>query len=119
MHASHAVDCKWPACHLPTCRLNRRDPGGKQQQQQKRTGPLDFGGALRRCTDGILVLNTLLFVINWASKDVLMLWGAKINSLIAAGQLWRLVTCNFLHTNAIHFLVGGVSLLVGPVPCSW
>lgn len=93
---------------MPTCRLpcnNRHKPGGKQQQ--KRPGPLDFGSALRRCTDGILVLNGLLFVVNWASKDVLMLWGAKINSLIAAGQLWRLVTCNFLHTNAIHFLVGG------------
>jgi hypothetical protein len=58
-------------------------------------------------TDGVLVLNTLLFLANWASKDVLMLWGAKVNSLIAAGQLWRLVTCNFLHTNAIHFLVSG------------
>lgn len=98
-----------------------RDGGNssnEQQQQQSPSkrhssgggggsggGPLDFGSALRRCTDSLLVLNALLFVANWASKDVLMLWGAKVNSLIAAGQLWRLVTCNVLHTNMLHFLV--------------
>jgi hypothetical protein len=96
----------------------RHRDAGKQQAGAKKPGPLDFGSPLRRMTDGVLVLNTLLFLANWASKDVLMLWGAKVNSLIAAGQLWRLVTCNFLHTNVIHFLVGagvGQGTVLGPI----
>jgi Rhomboid family len=73
----------------------------------KKRGPLDFGSPLRRCTDSLLVLNALMFVLQWASKDALMLWGAKVNSLIAAGQWWRLLTSSFLHTSAFHLLVSG------------
>ncbi len=73
----------------------------------KKRGPLDFGSPLRRCTDSLLVLNALMFVLQWASKDALMLWGAKVNSLIAAGQWWRLLPSSFLHTSAFHLLVSG------------
>lgn len=68
-------------------------------------GALDWGSPLRRCTDSLLVLNGLMFILQWASKDVLMLWGAKVNALITAGQWWRLLTSSFLHTSAIHLLV--------------
>jgi hypothetical protein len=61
---------------------------------------------LRRCTDVLLVLHGLLFVLQWASRDVLMLWGAKINPLITGGQWWRLITCSFLHTSLLHLAVG-------------
>lgn len=44
-----------------------------------------------------------------------MLWGAKVNSLIDEGQLWRLVTSSFLHANLGHLLVNCYSLhSVGP-----
>jgi hypothetical protein len=80
---------------------NRQPPDGVR----KRGGALDFGSPLRRCTDSLLVINGLLFVGQWATKDALMLWGAKVNALIAAGQWWRLLTSSFLHTSAFHLLV--------------
>jgi membrane associated rhomboid family serine protease len=55
------------------------------------------------------VLNVLLFLGQWATKDGLMLWGAKVNSLIASGQWWRLLTSSFLHTSAFHLAVSEVS----------
>eukprot|EP00879_Flechtneria_rotunda_P023767 GHRR01025163.1.p1 GENE.GHRR01025163.1~~GHRR01025163.1.p1 ORF type:complete len:296 (+),score=107.40 GHRR01025163.1:713-1600(+) len=80
-----------------------------------RKGPLDFGSPLRRCTDSLLVLNGLMFLLQWASKDALMLWGAKVNSLVAAGQWWRLLTSSFLHTSAFHLLINSHALAtIGP-----
>ena len=68
-------------------------------------GPLDFGSPLRRATDTLLVANALAFAAQWLSRDALTLWGAKVNSLIAAGQVWRLLTSSLLHTSLIHLLV--------------
>lgn len=44
-----------------------------------------------------------------------MLWGAKINSLIDRGQLWRLATSSLLHANIGHLMINCYSLnSVGP-----
>lgn len=53
----------------------------------------------------LLLLNGLLFVLNWGCKDMLSVWGAKVNASVAAGQWWRLLTCHFLHNSAFHLLV--------------
>lgn len=59
--------------------------------------------------------NALLFGAQWLSRDALTLWGAKVNSLIAAGQVWRLLTSSLLHTSLFHLLVRwGAAAVGGP-----
>ncbi|GLC52292.1 hypothetical protein PLESTB_000605800 [Pleodorina starrii] len=70
----------------------------------------DFGHPGRRATDVFLVLNAAVYLLNWLTKDTLLLWGCKINSLIAAGQVWRLLTSCFLHSNPFHLLINMYSL---------
>lgn len=49
------------------------------------------------------------------SLAALVLLGAKVNSLIADGQLWRLVTATFLHGNLVHIFFNGYALYaLGP-----
>lgn len=42
----------------------------------------------------------------------LILFGAKVNSLIQEGQYWRLISPMFLHLNLIHLAVNSYSLLL-------
>ncbi|MCC6455238.1 MAG: rhomboid family intramembrane serine protease [Caldilineaceae bacterium] len=47
---------------------------------------------------------------------VLTIFGAKINSLVAAGQVWRLFTAMFLHIGVIHLLFNLYALnALGPL----
>ena len=76
----------------------------------------------------ILILNVFLFLLMWESsgmgnqvlwngfpEPVLEAYGAKMNSLISAGQWWRFVTPMFIHVNLPHILVNMYSLwMVGP-----
>ncbi|KAM2027853.1 hypothetical protein ACFX1T_020086 [Malus domestica] len=69
----------------------------------------------RQWTNVLLALNILVYIAQCATQDEILLWGAKINSLIDKGQLWRLVTSSFLHANIGHLLVNCYSLnSVGP-----
>ncbi|KAM0972382.1 hypothetical protein ACFX1X_020419 [Malus domestica] len=69
----------------------------------------------RQWTNVLLAINILVYIAQCATQDELLLWGAKINSLIDKGQLWRLVTSSFLHANVGHLLVNCYSLnSVGP-----
>ncbi|XP_010272793.1 PREDICTED: RHOMBOID-like protein 10, chloroplastic [Nelumbo nucifera] len=70
----------------------------------------------RLWTNVLLALNILVYVVQIATQGKLLLWGAKINSLIDKGQLWRLATSSFLHGNVGHLMVNCYSLnSVGPM----
>ena len=56
----------------------------------------------------ILTLSTLLFVFQPDSHQ----WFAYYHSAIEKGQLWRLVTAHFCHTNGYHLLLNGIGLVV-------
>eukprot|EP00850_Spirogloea_muscicola_P023583 SM000369S13629 [mRNA] locus=s369:33528:36081:- [translate_table: standard] len=73
------------------------------------------GGPKRRLTNVILAANTLAYLVQVGTRGKLLLWGAKINSLIVQGQLWRLATPALLHANLLHLFVNAYSLnSVGP-----
>ncbi|GLT54270.1 hypothetical protein SLA2020_274820 [Shorea laevis] len=69
----------------------------------------------RRWTNLLLAANVLIFIAQTATEGKLLLWGAKINSFIDKGQLWRLATSSFLHANIGHLMVNCFSLnSIGP-----
>ncbi|XP_057806137.1 RHOMBOID-like protein 10, chloroplastic [Salvia miltiorrhiza] len=81
---------------------------------QSRTPRGDFFDG-RQWTNILLAANVLVYIAQSVSDGNLMFLGAKINSLISKGQLWRLVTSSFLHANIGHLLVNCYSLnSIGP-----
>jgi rhomboid protease GluP len=49
------------------------------------------------------------------SLPVLVLMGAKVNDLVAAGEYWRLLTATLLHASLIHIFFNGFALYaLGP-----
>ncbi|XP_042402938.1 RHOMBOID-like protein 10, chloroplastic [Zingiber officinale] len=69
----------------------------------------------RMLTNVLLVVNVLVYAAQIATQGKLLLWGAKVNSLIDKGQLWRLATSALLHANIGHLMINCYSLnSVGP-----
>lgn len=74
-------------------------------------------------TNILIAINLLVFLISaWISKNIfnidiytLIIMGAKVNSLIDNGQVWRLITCAFLHGGLIHIFFNMYALkILGP-----
>src|SRR5678815_4040749 len=81
-------------------------------------------------TIALLIANIFVFLLMWDSSGrtwqvlaehfsnaVLLVYGAKLNALVAAPyhQYWRFVTPMFVHVNLLHLLVNMYSLwMVGP-----
>lgn len=67
----------------------------------------------------IIVLNIIAYIFTaYLSKNiadsninVLVLLGAKVNSLISQGQYYRLITCMFLHGGIIHIALNMYALV--------
>ncbi|KAF3447377.1 hypothetical protein FNV43_RR12563 [Rhamnella rubrinervis] len=93
---------------------NRKDyqnPGMSYPRKSNTTTP--FSG--RQWTNILLGLNVAIFLAQIATQGKLLLWGAKINSLVEKGQVWRLATSSFLHANIGHLMVNCYSLnSIGP-----
>lgn len=69
--------------------------------------PADGGAASK-----LLFLNFGVFAMQLLSKDRLLNWGCKVNSLIKQGQYWRLLTPALLHNNILHLVVNSYALYV-------
>ncbi|XP_047336984.1 RHOMBOID-like protein 10, chloroplastic isoform X2 [Impatiens glandulifera] len=92
---------------------NKNNAGDFGPLNSRTSRKASFNG--RKWTNVFLAINVLVFIAQFATKGKLLLWGAKINSLIDQGQLWRLVTSSFLHANIGHLMVNCYSLnSIGP-----
>ncbi len=71
-----------------------------------------------KVTNILLVLNVAMFIIitiygrvsGISYNELLGPFGKKINYNILNGEVWRLITCMFLHVSFIHILINGLSL---------
>ncbi|KAI3942424.1 hypothetical protein MKW98_013076 [Papaver atlanticum] len=95
--------------------------GKENEKHSVSKGHSDLETARRNSLDGrlwtnvLLGLNVLFFVAQMATHGKLMLWGAKINSLIDKGQFWRFATSSLLHANIAHLMINCYSLnSIGP-----
>ncbi|CBI23843.3 hypothetical protein VitviT2T_018603 [Vitis vinifera] len=96
--------------------------GGEETRKGSRDEGMSYSEAPRRnslrgrqWTNILIAINVLVFIGQAATQGKLLLWGAKINSLIDKGQFWRLATSSFLHANIGHLMVNCFSLnSVGP-----
>lgn len=65
----------------------------------------------------IIALNLIVYIITLLPNigDWLYIYGVNVNSLLANGQWWRLVTSIFVHAGLMHVLLNMFSLfLFGP-----
>ncbi|RZC51885.1 hypothetical protein C5167_020322 [Papaver somniferum] len=96
--------------------LHKFFSGKENEKHSVSKGHSDLETARRNSIDGrlwtnvLLGLNVLFFVAQMATHGKLMLWGAKINSLIDKGQFWRFATSSLLHANIGHLMINCYSL---------
>lgn len=68
-------------------------------------------------TMALIVVTTLMFAVQYllqsiTGRDILFLYGGKINQLIMMGQVWRLLTPVLLHGSILHIALNMYALYV-------
>ncbi len=69
-------------------------------------------------TNAIIFINVLIFMVTFVlsssnmSAYNLLKFGASFTPLVKSGEVWRLITCAFLHAGIIHLLVNMYSLYI-------
>lgn len=77
--------------------------------------PRGINSKKRLWTNVLLAVNILAYIAQIASQGKLLMWGAKVNSLINRGEFWRLATSSLLHGNLTHLAFNCFSLnSIGP-----
>lgn len=61
---------------------------------------------------GLVFVGQLVLAPFEGDADPIIAWGAKVNELIVAGQVWRLVTPIFVHASLVHFLFNAYALYI-------
>lgn len=100
----------------------QRSPYLKQWSQSRNSSSPSFSQLLQqiRVSHIILAINVAIFVYQALLAPSLLMAGAKINSAIAAGEYYRLISPMFLHGSTTHLLVNSFSLhSTGPSVESW
>lgn len=100
----------------------RRLPEFDPWRGKSRSRIADIQGLLRgiRISYILLALNVGIFVIQTLYGPGILMSGAKVNSAIAAGEYYRLLSPMFLHASITHLMVNSFSLhSTGPSVESW
>jgi rhomboid protease GluP len=89
---------------------DQSSPQGSLYQPEAPTGQMPMRPVFRPyVTYTLIVICVVVYLLQLATRyllvgvDVPALWGAKVNSLIIQGQIWRLITPVFLHSSDLPF----------------
>uniref|UniRef100_A0A8R7TPJ5 Peptidase S54 rhomboid domain-containing protein n=1 Tax=Triticum urartu TaxID=4572 RepID=A0A8R7TPJ5_TRIUA len=97
------------------------DTSSEDKQKSPPMGPIDTGSNKKKthkrdCTNALLAINVMVYVVDVAARGRLSLCGAMVNEMVKKGQIWRLVTPCFLHGGLIHLGVNSLALHdIGPM----
>lgn len=93
-------------------RIGRLPDGTAQLDRMWRAEKLAASARPVRAAPAVTLVCLGVFVLQIASLPLVDYAGFFSTTLVRAGEVWRLVTANFLHSGAVHLALNGLGLLV-------